>query len=212
LPLSPHDNAVAWASRPGHAEILIKQAPDSPANRLNDRAKSALADLGITRYGVVPVAEIVFNEAFREACASNQCGKYGTNWACPPGVGAPAALIARARRFRNGLVVQTVWPLEDAFDFDGMMAGGQKHNALFRRAMAQVTPLFSVGETLALSAGACSLCETCTYPSGQPCRLPDQALSSLEAYGVDVAALISCAGLSYSNGPSTVSYVGLILF
>ena len=160
----------------------------------------------------MPVAEIVFNEAFREACASNQCGKYGTNWACPPGVGAPAALIARARRFRNGLVVQTVWPLEDSFDFDGMMDGGRKHNTLFRRAMAQVTPLLSVGETLALSAGACSLCEACTYLSGEPCRLPDQALSSLEAYSVDVAALISCAGLSYSNGPSTVSYVGLILF
>lgn len=193
-------------------EISLKHVSDKTSDRISENARSVLADLGITCWGVVPVAEIVFNEAFRAACASNQCGKYGTNWACPPGVGEIPDLIAQARRFRNGLVIQTVWPLEDAFDFDGMMAGGQKHNTLFRQAMERVTPLLSVGKTLGLSAGACSLCEPCTYPSGQPCRLPDQALSSLEAYGIDVAALIACAGLAYSNGPNTVSYVGMILY
>jgi len=191
---------------------LLKHVLDKTSDRLNDGARSVLAALGITRYGVVPLSEIVFNAAFREACASNQCGKYGTNWACPPGVGAPDDLIAQARRFCNGLIIQTVWPLEDAFDFDGMMAGAQKHNALFRQAKEQVTPLLSVGPTLGLSAGACSLCEPCTYPSGQPCRWPDRALSSLEAYGIDVAALIASAGLAYTNGPDTVSYVGAILY
>jgi len=62
-----------------------------------------------------------------------------------------------------------------------------------------------------LSAGACSVCETCTYPAGKPCRFPNQAISSLEAYGIDVANLIARSGLSYMNGPNTVSYVGLIL-
>jgi predicted metal-binding protein len=174
--------------------------------------KKRLSDLGVSRSGVVPVAKIVFSEAFRASCESNQCGLYGTNWSCPPGVGAPAELIARARRFREGLVVQTVWPLEDQFDFDGMMAGRDKHTELFRKVVASVGPLLSPGEKLALCAGACSVCESCTYPSGEPCRLPDQAMASLESYGVDVAALISRAGLSYTNGPNTVSYVGLILY
>ena len=179
---------------------------------MEKRVEAALSELGVTRHGAVAVSEIVFNEAFREACASNQCGKYGTNWACPPGVGAPAELEARARRFSNGLVIQTVWPLEDMFDFDGMMAGGVKHNALFRQVVERVTPLLSSGETLALSAGACAVCETCTYPAGEPCRLPEKAMASLESYGIDVARLIACAGLAYSNGRDTVSYVGLILF
>ncbi len=179
---------------------------------LEETVKSMLATLGVVHYGVVPVAEIVFNEAFREACASNQCGKYGTNWACPPGVGETAELIARAQRFRQGLVIQTVWPLEDKFDFDGMMAGGAKHNALFRAVVERVTPLLPVGGTLALSAGACTLCDACTYPSNRPCRQPDKAMASLEAYAIDVAALIARAGLSYTNGPDTVSYVGLILY
>lgn len=179
---------------------------------LNENVKAALAALDITRYGVVPVSEIVFSEAFRASCESNQCGQYGTNWACPPGVGDPAELIERARRFANGLVVQTVWPLEDQFDFDGMMAGKDKHTTLFREAVGRVLPLLPPGEKLALCAGACEVCETCTYPSGEPCRLPGKAMASLESYGIDVAALISSAKLSYINGPNTVSYVGLILF
>ena len=127
-------------------------------------------------------------------------------------VGEPAALIAQAQKFLSGLVIQTVWPLEDPFDFDGMMAGEVGHNALFRKVAAEVTPQLSSGETLALSAGACAVCEICTYPSGAPCRLPERAMSSLESYGIDVARLIESSGLSYNNGPNTVSYVGVILF
>jgi predicted metal-binding protein len=179
---------------------------------LDENVKAALAELGVSRYGEVQVSEVVFDEAFRASCESNQCGKFGTNWSCPPGVGEPAALIAQARRFQSGLVIQTVWPLEDMFDFDGMMAGGDKHNALFRSVVARVAPLLSSGEKLTLSAGACTVCETCTYPDGQPCRLPQKALASLESYGIDVARLIASSGLSYNNGPNTVSYVGLILF
>lgn len=179
---------------------------------IDEKVKAALAEFGVTRYGVVPVSAMVFNEAFRAACESNQCGKYGTNWSCPPGVGEPAALIERARSFQSGLVIQTVWPLEDMFDFDGMMAGGQKHNALFRCVVARVVPLLPAGEKLTLSAGACSICDSCTYPEGEPCRLPEKAVASLESYGIDVARLIESSGLAYNNGPNTVSYVGLLLF
>lgn len=171
-----------------------------------------LTNLGIKHYGIVPVSEIIFNDAFREVCASNQCGKYNTNWACPPGVGETTALFARARQFQYGMVIQTVWPLEDQFDLDGMMNGGKQHNVLFKRVRDQITLLFATNPILALSAGACSMCETCTYPAGTPCRLPDQAIASLESYCIDVARLIASSGLSYRNGANTVSYVGLILY
>ena len=179
---------------------------------VDEKMNAVLAELNVTLHGVVPVSAMVFDVAFRAACEANQCGKYGTNWSCPPGVGEPAALIECARRFKSGLVIQTVWPIEDMFDFDGMMAGGLSHNALFRRVVARVAPLLPSGEKLALSAGACAVCETCTFPVGQPCRRPEQAMASLESYGIDVARLIESSGLSYNNGPNTVSYVGVILF
>ena len=168
-----------------------------------------LAELGVTHFGEIAVEAIVFNPAFRAACAANQCGKYGTNWACPPGVGTPEELAGRVRRFTRGLVIQTVWPLADAFDFEGMMEAAACHNSLFRRVAAHVAT--RQAPMLALSAGACDRCETCTYAHGEPCRLPGQAIASLEAYCMDVAALLDAAGLRYSNGPETVSYVGLVL-
>lgn len=168
-----------------------------------------LTELGITLFGEIATEAIVFNPVFRDACATNQCGKYGSNWACPPGVGTPEDLAARARRFTRGLVIQTVWPLTDAFDLEGMMDAAARHNALFRRVAARVAAHLT--PTLALSAGACELCNSCTYTRGEPCCLPDQAIASLEAYCIDVAALLDAAGLRYNNGPDTVSYVGLIL-
>lgn len=32
---------------------------------IDDNVKAVLSELGVTRYGVVPVSEVVFNEAFR---------------------------------------------------------------------------------------------------------------------------------------------------
>ena len=179
---------------------------------VEEKVRVLLSELGVTRCGEVAVADLVFDEAFREACAANRCGKYGTNWACPPGVGDFAALEARVRRFARGLVIQTVWPIEDAFDFDGMLAGEVKHQALFRQVAKRIAPLLSSGATLALGAGACAVCGTCTFPDGKPCRHPDRAMASLESHGIDVAKLIACAGLAYTNGPDTVSYVGMVLF
>lgn len=170
-----------------------------------------LSALGITRYGVVPVASIAFSAAFRDLCATNRCGKYGTNWTCPPGVGPFDTLVAQVRRFTSGLVIQTVWPIEDSFDIEGMLAAGGEHNALFRRAVTALAPQLQGVKTLPLSAGACSICGTCTFADGEPCRRPEQAIASLEAYGIDVAQLIASSGLSYTNGPNTVSYVGLLL-
>lgn len=179
---------------------------------IDTRVTAALAEIGITRYGAVPVSEMVFSESFRALCATNQCGKYGSSWVCPPGVGPFAELVRQVLRFRHGLVLQTVWPIEDAFDIEGMLAAGAKHNERFRRAAECLKPLLSVdNDVLALSAGACTVCGTCTYPSGQPCRYPEKAVASLEAYGIDVARLIASSGLAYSNGTDTVSYVGLIL-
>ena len=171
-----------------------------------------LRELGITHSGTVPVSEMVFSSAFRELCATNQCGKFGTNWVCPPGVGSFETLTARVLGFETGLVIQTVWPIEDVFDIEGMLAAGERHNVLFRKAVNALAPHLTGDGFLALSAGACSVCEACTYLSGKPCRFPDQAVSSLEAYGIDVANLIARSGLAYINGPNTVSYVGLILY
>jgi len=65
---------------------------------------------------------------------------------------------------------------------------------------------------LHLTAGACGVCERCGKEDGIPCRFPDRATSSLEAYGIHVARLSESAGMKYINGVNTVTYFGAILF
>ena len=67
-------------------------------------------------------------------------------------------------------------------------------------------------ELLPLDKGCCSICPRCAYLDKEPCRNPDEALSSIEAYGMNVIALQKSAGLPYYGGKNTVLYVGLILF
>ena len=45
----------------------------------------------------------------------------------------------------------------------------------------------------------------------EPCRFPEKAIGSLEAYGVNVSLLAQTAGMRYINGQNTVTYFGAIL-
>lgn len=178
---------------------------------LSPEVQRALHRAGIQHYGCVPVHGIQFAAEFRAACAMNRCGKYGTNWTCPPAVGDFSHGVERIKAFAYGLVVQTIWTLADSFDIEGMLASGEAHNQRVREAYQHVEPLLN-GPTRLFSAGACSVCARCTYLDQQPCPFPERAVAPLEGYGIDVTHLVELAGLRYNNGPNTVSYVGMILF
>ena len=56
----------------------------------------------------------------------------------------------------------------------------------------------------------CRVCPVCGKRTGEPCRHPQQAISSLEAYGVNVSLLAQAAGMRYTNGQNTVTYFGAV--
>ena len=172
--------------------------------------KSAL-DLGAYKASVIDADKIVTDRAFRDMCASNACGMYGKCYMCPPDVGDIDELMAKIRNYRYALVYQSVTELEDSFDFEGMVAARKKMPAValaLRKVFAGVDGL----DALHLSVGNCGVCPTCAKQSGEPCRAPDLALPSLEAYGIDVSKLASAAGMKYINGQNTVTYFGCVLF
>ena len=146
----------------------------------------------------------------RASCAANSCGKYGRCWTCPPELGEQEALTAELQSFPGGVVVQNVTRLEDSWDFEGMMAAARAHNQMMRDLGRRLAAEHPGRRFLALGCGGCGYCETCTCPD-QPCRAPDQALASVEGYGLDVKLLIESCGLSYINGQNTVSFVGAVL-
>ncbi|MBQ8407789.1 MAG: DUF2284 domain-containing protein [Clostridia bacterium] len=167
--------------------------------------------LGATNASVIDTSEIALDRQFRDMCAVNACGTYGKCWMCPPDVGEIEELMAEFKKYDHAMVYQTVSALEDSFDFEGMIEARRGMSTLSQK-MRKVFDRNEIVRALHLSVGGCGVCEECTKKTGEPCRHPDLAMPSLEAYGVNVSRLASSAGMKYINGQNTVTYFGTVLF
>jgi Predicted metal-binding protein len=164
-------------------------------------------EFGAFKSGFTDVADVVFEPELRKACEANYCGNYGRNHTCPPKIGTAEELIARAKSYNRIFVFQTVTPLEDSFDFEGMTDARIHHSEI----ASKIEELFDIPH-LQLTAGGCTFCERCAGYEGQPCRHPDKAVASLEAYCINVAKLAGKCGMKYINGQDTVTYFAGFLF
>ena len=64
---------------------------------MND-PETLAAQNGFSHWAQLNMAAAVPLEAVRAMCADGRCGRYGHNWACPPGCGS---IEAAARRFAD---------------------------------------------------------------------------------------------------------------
>ena len=103
---------------------------------------------------LVPLGEV------RAMCEADRCGKYGKNWACPPGCGSIEQARARISRYDSGVLVQTTGTLADEFDYEGMQAIARHHKKCFENFARQARLLYP--GCLPLTAGACTICARCT--------------------------------------------------
>lgn len=155
--------------------------------------------------------QVKLSRDFRDICATNACGKYGRCYMCPPDVGEIEALMDRVRAYPRALVYQTVSPLEDSFDYEGMVEAGHRHTRLSQRLEDSLPKLLPQG-FMHLTCGGCRLCGECAKIQGLPCRFPERALPSVESYGIDVYNTVKGTELKYINGPNTVTYFGMVFF
>ena len=179
---------------------------------LEDSLLQTALDCGATKAAIVDTGRIQFSEELRNSCSSNRCGKYNSNWMCPPAVGDFKELSEKVKSYPQGLLVQTIVQLEDSFDIEGMEEGASAHNEMFMRVRSEVISKYPAMNILALNAGPCPICDQCTYPDNEPCRFPDRAIASVESHGIFVTQMVKCCGLKYNNGEATVSYVGVIFY
>ncbi len=182
---------------------------------LMGKLQAQVLGLGAYRAEVVNVADISVDTSFRSLCEADSCGNYGKNYMCPPDIGNIEALAAELKSYELAMVYQTVEELEDSYDFEGMMLAGAKHNGLARK--LRETETAKEGDKpgggirlLHLGAGGCRVCQVCAKRTREPCRFPDAAIGSLEAYGVNVQHLAEAAGMRYTNGQNTVTYFGTV--
>lgn len=150
---------------------------------------------------------IVLREV-REMCAADRCRIYGTNWACPPGCGPISDCEKKIARYERGILVQTVGQLEDDFDIEGIGRANRLHARRFSALARQVRRF--APDCLPLSAGPCTRCEVCTYPT-KPCRFPRKMLSSMESYGLLVSDVCTKSQMPYYRGPNTITFTSCVL-
>ena len=161
---------------------------------------------GAQRAVTVRREDILCDAVFRDICAGNACGNYSRCWMCPPHIGPIDQLMADVQAHTCGVMYQNVYEIEDSFDIEGMFEAGAQHHACSSRIHEKLQ-----GDELHLTAGGCGVCESCAQRTGEKCRFPDKAISSLEGYGVNVHATAENVGLKYINGQNTVTYFGMIL-
>ena len=180
-------------------------------NKIFDTLTEKAIELGAHKASVISAGEISLDRAFRDMCASNACGVYGKCYMCPPDVGDIDELMAEVANYDYALVYQTVSELEDSFDFEGMVEAKRRTYPL-AQSMREILKNCGIKKVLHLGAGGCGVCKSCAKQTGEPCRFPEKAMPSLEAYGFNVSALAKSAGMKYINGQNTVTYFGAVLF
>lgn len=172
-------------------------------------ALCALArELGFDEAVPLNTAALQPMEAVRQMCAADKCRAYGRNWTCPPAVGTLEECASRMRTCRHGILLQTVGHLRRRIDSKTIMETERRHMEQFRAFAGRVRAEFP--EALCLGAGGCRVCRICAYP--EPCRFPEQALSSMEGYGLFVTQVCRDNGLPYHHGEGTITFTACVLF
>ena len=141
-------------------------------------------------------------------CVEDKCGAYNKNWTCPPAIGSVEKCQQQMRRYKRGILLQTVGHMHKAVDSKCYRETEQRHMNNFyalAEAIRKVHP-----DALCLGAGGCRVCRQCSYP--EPCRFPDKAVSSMEGYGLFVTQVCRDAGIPYHHGDRTITYTACVLF
>lgn len=178
--------------------------------KCNAMVQAAL-ELGFA--GCVPILteKIPFEPGFLVCCEENTCGKYNANYACPPACGTPAQMEARVRRHSHGLLLQTVWEIDDPMNGELVRPCKAQHNRMERQLRKKFAEL---GQTNGfwIAASGCDFCKPCTMVQGLPCHYPDEQMSCMSAYCIFVRELCRLCDLEYDMPAGLVPFFGMYIF
>ena len=181
-------------------------------SRLEKKMAADLAEnCGFSHWGFFSPQALRFLPEVREMCSADRCGKYNKRWTCPPACGSLEEISRRAAAFPRGILLQTTGQMEDAFDAETLVETMQRQARAFDDFLNRLKKDFSELRLLPMSSGGCELCEECTWPDS-PCRFPDRAIPSMEAYGLLVSEVCQLAGIPYYYGKNTITFTSCILF
>lgn len=173
-----------------------------------DRWCAKACRMGFSCAVPMAVAKLVVREDVRAMCAADKCRAYGKNWTCPPHCGTLEDCEKKMNRYSRGILVQTMGIMQKIIDSKAYRDAEKRHLQQFYALSAAVK--MAHPDALCLGSGGCRICETCAYP--EPCRFPEKACASMEAYGLLVSDVCRDNSLAYHHGEKTITYTACILF
>ena len=165
---------------------------------------------GFTKAFALDPQKISFAEAkiLRQGCEANDCGKYGTNWCCPPGIGDIDQVEAKVKAWRKGVMLQFITEAVDGSVNPAMFKEvASAFSAMVQKYYAAVKK--EEKECYMLGRGSCLLCKECTYPDA-PCRYPEKITPCLSSHGINVYKLWDSSGYRRGNLGETDFYALLL--
>lgn len=166
-------------------------------------------EAGYTLIGELNINALNFLPEVRDMCSADKCRNYGHCWTCPPYCGTLSESAEKASHFDSGIIVQTSGTMDDDFDYETITETERLHKSRFNSFVDMVRE--TENDILPMAAGGCRICEKCTCPD-EPCRFPQKAMVSMEAYGLLVCDTCRQSGMKYSYGPHTVTFTSCILY
>ena len=173
---------------------------------VNEHIENALK-FGFSSAGQLNLDALVLMPEVRDMCSADRCHNYGKSWCCPPACGTLEEGSKKLKEYDFGIIVQTTGTKEDDFDFECISETAQRHKDNFYALADFLREAYN--KVLPLGAGTCSICKECAYP--EPCRFPNKAITSMEAYGLWVSKVCELSSIPYYYGPLTITYTSCYL-
>ena len=168
-----------------------------------------LSELPLYIYDFFDPRELEFSSRIRWIC-ENECPMYGKSWACPPAVGTVTYCKAKCRQYKNCLMVSTITEVNDIANMEETLATRPEHEEVTNQ-VAELMRAQGV-EPYVLSTEACSICETCAWAEGKPCRFPEKMHPCVESHGINVIPVLEQQGLEFQFGENVVTWISLLFY
>lgn len=154
--------------------------------------------------------QVPVNPDFRKYCEENVCGKYDTNYSCPPYCGTAEEMHQKILSEEKVLIVQKLHKINGYEDKTAIEQAKKAHNDMIIRLKKRI-------EEKGFSAfcsgySGCTLCSPCKRKEGLPCAYPDLRTSCISAYCIDVTELAKRCDFPFDWTPDCLHLFGLIAF
>ena len=166
-------------------------------------------EMGFTA-AYIDTADVVQDPSFRKFCEDNLCGKYNANYACPPDCGTVDEVQQRLKAGKRALVLQSIWDIGSYDNKDEIQKSKKTHNAAILRFTETLRQAGHKG--FCLGYGGCPLCDPCKRVNNEPCAHPEQKISCMSAYCIDVAKLAEKCNLEFAWVSEKLYLFGMFVF